>query len=79
MDCTESLPLLTEFHDRHLDDTLGTQVRAHLAKCSPCANVFDELGEIVNVAVALNRDPALNFPDEDAFWQRLKIGERKIH
>jgi predicted anti-sigma-YlaC factor YlaD len=79
MDCTESLILLSDLHDQALDDRLRTSVRSHLEECPPCANVFDELGAIVNVAVALNTEPEIAFPDEEAFWKRMKIGEQKIH
>jgi predicted anti-sigma-YlaC factor YlaD len=79
MECAESLTLLSEFHDRSLDDTLQSQVQSHLAECPPCANIFGELGEIVSVAVTLNTQQVLDLPDEDVFWQRLRIAEQKIH
>ncbi|HKR00383.1 MAG TPA: zf-HC2 domain-containing protein [Pyrinomonadaceae bacterium] len=79
MDCTESLNLLSDLHDGALDDVMRTQVQSHLALCQPCLNVFSDLGEIVNLAVALNRDPEIAFPDEDAIWQRMKLTEHKIH
>jgi predicted anti-sigma-YlaC factor YlaD len=79
MDCSESLPLLSDFHDGSLDDLLRIQVQTHLARCPPCADVFSDLSEIVNVAVALNLKPELAFPDEDALWQRMRIAEPKVH
>ena len=79
MDCTESLPLLSDFHDGSLDDPARTQVQSHLAKCPPCADIFGDISEIVNVAVALNLKQEITFPDEDAFWQRMRIADRKIH
>ena len=79
MDCTESLPLLSELHDGALDDALGTQVKTHLAGCPPCADVFSDLSQIVNVAVALNLKHDIKFPDEDALWQRMRIADRKVH
>jgi predicted anti-sigma-YlaC factor YlaD len=79
MDCTESLPLLSDLHDGSLDDGLQTQVRRHLAGCPPCTDVFSDISEIVNVAVALNLKQEISFPDEDAIWQRMRIIDRKIH
>lgn len=79
MNCNESLGLLSDFHDHMLDDALDSEVGAHLADCPPCANVFTELGEIVKTAVILNRQPEIDFPDEDSFWRRMKIMGREIH
>lgn len=79
MDCTESLPLLSELHDGALDDMLQTQIKTHLAGCPPCADVFSDLSEIVNVAVALNLKQEIAFPDEDAMWQRMRIADPKVH
>lgn len=79
MDCTESLPLLSEFHDGALDDPLRTQVQAHLAGCTPCTGVFGDLSEIVNVAIALNLKQEIPFPDQDALWHRMKLAGRKVH
>ena len=79
MDCIESLPLLSDLHDGALDDTLGVQVKTHLAECPPCADVFSDLSQIVNVAVALNLKQEISFPDEDALWRRMRIADQKIH
>jgi anti-sigma factor RsiW len=79
MDCTESLPLLSDFHDGSLDDTMRSQVQTHLTDCPPCADVFGDISEIVNVAVALNLKQEIAFPDEDAFWQRMRLADRKVH
>jgi hypothetical protein len=79
MDCTESLTLLSDFHDGALDDALRMQVQLHLVGCPPCTDVFGDLSEIVNVAVALNLKQEIPFPDEDALWQRLNIAGRPIH
>jgi predicted anti-sigma-YlaC factor YlaD len=79
MDCTESITLLSEFHDGALDGALRAQVQTHLAECSPCKDIFGDLSEIVNVAVALNLKQELSFPDEDALWQRMKLADRKVH
>ena len=79
MKCDESLTLLSDFHDRALDDALRSEVHAHLTDCPPCADIFGELGEIVKTAVMLNREPEISFPDEDAFWLRMKITTQEIH
>jgi predicted anti-sigma-YlaC factor YlaD len=79
MDCSESLPLLSDFHDGSLDDSSRAEVKTHLTRCPPCNDVFSDLSEIVNVAVALNLKPELSFPDGDALWQRMRIAERKVH
>jgi predicted anti-sigma-YlaC factor YlaD len=79
MDCTESLPLLSDLHDGALDNTLRVQVKTHLAECPPCADVFSDISEIVNVAVALNMKQEMAFPDEDAIWKRMKMADRKVH
>jgi hypothetical protein len=79
MKCDESLNLLSDFHDRALDDVARSQVHAHLSECPPCADIFGELGEIVKTAVMLNREPEINFPDQDAFWRRMKIMGPQIH
>ena len=79
MDCTESLNLLSDLHDHLLDAPLETQVKTHLDCCPPCANVFSELTEIVNVSVRLNLDPNINFPDEDDIWRRMRLADPKIH
>ena len=79
MDCAESLNLLSDLQDDSLDITLRTQVKSHLELCQPCANVFDDLSEIVKLAVDLNREPGIAFPDEDDLWRRMKMTERIIH
>jgi predicted anti-sigma-YlaC factor YlaD len=79
MDCAESINLLSDLQDGSLDDTLRTQVQSHLALCPPCANIFGDLGEIVKLAVDLNREPGIAFPDEDDLWRRMKMTERIIH
>ena len=79
MDCMESIPLLSDFHDGALDDSLRTQVQSHLSGCQPCKDVFGELSEIVNVAVALNLKQEISFPDENALWQRLKLADPIVH
>ena len=71
--------MLSDLHDGALDDVLRTQVQSHLSLCQPCMNIFGDLGEIVNLAVALNREPGINFPDEDAIWQRMRLADKKIH
>ena len=72
MECAESINLLSDLYDGSLDEVARTQVQTHLAECPPCANIFGELGEIVNMAVALNFKQEIAFPDEDALWQRMR-------
>jgi predicted anti-sigma-YlaC factor YlaD len=79
MDCTESLPLLSDLYDGSLDDSLRSKVQTHLAECPPCKDVFSDISEIVNVAVALNLKQEIAFPDENVFWQRMRIADRKVH
>jgi hypothetical protein len=79
MECTESLNLLSDLHDHLLDDPLERQVKSHLDDCPPCANVFSELSEIVNVSVMLNQNPSIDFPDEDDIWRRMRLADPKIH
>jgi predicted anti-sigma-YlaC factor YlaD len=79
MDCAKSLELLSEFHDGALDEAWQAQVRTHLATCRPCAGVFRDLDTIVLAATALRSDQEMAFPDEQAIWQRMSIGNRTIH
>jgi hypothetical protein len=79
MDCTESLNLLSDLHDHMLEDPLERQVKSHLDGCPPCANVFTELSEIVQVSVVLNLNPSIDFPDEDDIWRRMRLADPKIH
>jgi len=79
MECTESLSLLSDFHDHLLDDNAESQVKSHLNGCPPCANIFSELSEIVQVSVRLNQNPSIDFPDEDDIWRRMRLADPKIH
>jgi hypothetical protein len=79
MECTESLNLLSDLHDHLLDDPVERQVKSHLDGCPPCANVFGELSEIVQVSVRLNQNPSIDFPDEDDIWRRMRLADPKIH
>lgn len=79
MKCTESLSLLSDFHDHLLDDPVERRVKSHLDGCPPCANIFSELSEIVQVSVRLNQNPSIDFPDEDDIWRRMRLADPKIH
>ena len=79
MDCTESIILLSEFHDDALDEHRRVEVQTHLSDCPPCADVLRDLDEIVHRAVTLREYQEINFPDEDVLWLRMGLRERKIH
>jgi hypothetical protein len=72
MNCTESLGLLSDYHDGELNEVVGLQVRAHLDSCVPCLEVFSDLGLIVVTAVELRYGAGIEFPDEAVLWRRLE-------
>jgi predicted anti-sigma-YlaC factor YlaD len=74
-DCIKTIELLSEYHDKALGETEYVWVRAHLVECPPCAGIFQELEIIVvNASILRVDDSLLAFPDEDAVWQRMRIG-----
>ena len=75
-DCVKSLELLSDYHDGALTDAERTLVRTHLSKCPPCAGIFRDLDSIVVAAMSLRLGQGVNFPDEDAIWQRMAISKR---
>lgn len=79
MECEESLALLSDFREDALDQTIRTQVRAHLAMCSPCLGVFHDLETIVMAAQGLRGEQNISFPDETMVWQRMGVAKRPIH
>lgn len=79
MDCDESVALLSEFREGTLNEMLLIEVRAHLAKCPPCMDVFVDLDAIVVAASGLGSQQEIAFPDETAIWQRMGIYKRTIH
>ncbi|HYJ46309.1 MAG TPA: zf-HC2 domain-containing protein [Pyrinomonadaceae bacterium] len=79
MDCVESITLLSEYHEGALDEPVSIEVRIHLRDCPPCADVYNELKEIVTKAVALREYQEINFPDENSLWLRMRLAEREAH
>lgn len=78
MNCTESLALLSDYHDALLSVEDSTQVRIHLLECAPCDGVFRELKMIVIIAADLRDGRSTSFPDEAAFWERLTIHKQQV-
>lgn len=79
MDCDESLVLLSEFREGTLNEMLLIQIRAHLAMCPPCMDVFIDLEAIVVAASVLRSEQEIAFPDETVIWHRMGIYKRAIH
>jgi anti-sigma factor RsiW len=80
MDCAKSLALLSEFRDGALDEEYRAMVRAHLALCPPCEDVFQDLDTIVAAAALMLRaEKEISFPDENLLWQRMALTGRTIH
>jgi predicted anti-sigma-YlaC factor YlaD len=79
-DCAKSLAMLSEFHDGALDEERRALVRAHLALCPPCEDVFKDLDTIVAAALVLREEREIAFPDENLLWQRMALKpDRTIH
>jgi len=79
MDCVKSLEVLSDFHSRALNEMDQEQVREHLAKCSPCVGVLQDIGSIVAVASVLCVEEGICFPDENIIWQRLTFAKGIAH
>ena len=79
MECAKSLEVLSDFHAGTLDESEAVQVHAHLAKCPPCMNVFQDLDLIVSAASDLRGAESISFPDENALWQRLRLAKHAVH
>ena len=79
MECAESVALLSEFREGTLDEIVLIQVRAHLAECPPCMDVFVDLDAIVIAATGLRGEQDIRFPDETVIWQRMGIAGRTTH
>jgi predicted anti-sigma-YlaC factor YlaD len=79
MDCSESLELLSEYRAGALDETLTVSVRTHLSDCADCDGVFKDLELILQVAVSLRNSNGFAYPDENAFWQRLRLSNKPVH
>jgi hypothetical protein len=79
MECAESVALLSDFREGTLNETLLVEVRAHLAGCSPCMDVFIDLEMIVVAASGLRSEQGIPFPDETVVWQRMSIAKRTVH
>lgn len=79
MDCDESLVLLSEYREGTLNEMVLVEIRAHLAECPPCMDVFIDLEAIVVAASGLRSQQEITFPDETVIWQRMSIHKRPIH
>ena len=79
MDCDESVALLSEFREGTLNEMVLVEIRAHLAECPPCMDVFIDLEAIVVAASGLRSEQEITFPDEMVIWQRMSIHKRTIH
>ena len=79
MECAESVALLSEFREGTLNETLLIEVRAHLAVCPPCMDVFIDLETIVIAASGLRSEQGIPFPDETVIWHRMSIAKRTVH
>lgn len=78
MNCTESLALLSDYHDALLAADESLQVRLHLLDCQPCDGIFLELHMIVLTATELRDEDVLFLPDETVFWERLVLHQRAM-
>lgn len=80
MECEESVALLSELHAGNLEETTALLIRRHLADCPPCCDVFEDIQTIVITATSLGQsNDSLEFPDEDAVWQRITMVKRTVH
>jgi predicted anti-sigma-YlaC factor YlaD len=80
MDCTQSIELLSDFHDGVLEEPLYVEVETHLRICHPCAGIFRDLDTIVLAAMTLrSEEPGTAYPDEQDIWNRLSIGKDTLH
>ena len=79
MNCSQSLALLSEYHDGALDEGNRARVSEHLEKCRPCMGVFQDLDLIVMSAAVIRGEEGISFPDEEAIWRRMRLGNTTIH
>ncbi|HEV2704722.1 MAG TPA: zf-HC2 domain-containing protein [Pyrinomonadaceae bacterium] len=78
MDCKESIERLSAFHDGELDEHGRSEVSNHLSDCPPCAGLYADLDNIIVAASALSIEGSISYPDEEALWQRLRLGSGGI-
>jgi hypothetical protein len=80
MECEESVALLSELHAGAIEESTALLIRRHLADCPPCCGVFEDIQTIVVTASTLGQTNAgLEFPDENAVWQRISIVKQTLH
>ena len=79
MDCAQSLALLSEYRDKALDETYYALVSEHLEKCPPCMVVLQDIELIIVSAPVIGGEEGINYPDENAIWQRIRITKTTIH
>ena len=79
MDCDKSLELLSEYQAEGLAETESLTIRIHLEICNGCLDVFRDLDLIVKAAATIGEADGIAYPDENALWVRLQIGQKIIH
>ncbi len=55
--CSETVPLLTKFHDQSLDEVVAKDVQNHLSRCPMCREHYEDLypSEVQNDLQATSR------------------------
>lgn len=70
MNCQQCQELISLFLDNELDETVSSNVRAHIALCVPCAKVCEEFAMILDFCVAGEQETSLP-PNSKALWCRI--------
>lgn len=70
MHCDECNELLSNFMDSDLDDVRAQAVREHLAVCSPCAKVCEDLAAIIDLCKTEPPNEIVP-PNSQALWCRI--------
>jgi len=70
MNCEECRSAISPFLDNELDPTLADGVRGHLALCTECATVCEDIASIFDVCRADGED-LLTPPNSPALWRRI--------
>jgi len=69
MNCDECKSLISQFMDNELEETQAVSIRMHLAMCSGCAAVCEEVTSILDVCA--NESAADLVPNSHAMWCRI--------
>ena len=70
MHCDECNELLSNFMDSDLDEVRAQAVREHLAVCSPCAKVCEDLAAIIDLCKTEPPNEIVP-PNSQALWCRI--------